>query len=730
MSEIHSPLSTFYYTGQISGDGLYDIGRRGLHPALITASGDPATLRHDYPLVLFKDAGPGPYMASLSDIVTDMLRDIAPPGLEGEARRKHVLALEAEVRTLARDGHKGSLFEIWQLAEDNLRARASGNGAGAALDDSLRAARQGLPRDGDVVDFDDDAASLILTHAWHVDQQEKARRFFQRLDELMLRLSNILKGDAMKSAPAFHAGALQQAVGSSFEQAFDFDSMSDILGAAFVAGPLPEKRWRRIRSVLATLKAQKFFAPPAANATRGRRKAVHTYAFDHCEAALQAFRKRLPKMVDLVKAMTIAQMEIEGRYREASHDKFFRGFDERYLEADDLALFPSYLIDLRDGVHGKAENADLIEALSSGLPFKVLAQNDDIVGQPGAASGRLALGVRGSQLGSMALGMDDVFVLQASGADLYRLREPVGGGMGHGGPALFSIFSGRAGGASRSSKNAPQTPLYLRAAAATESRAFPVFLYDPGAGPDWRSRFSVQDNPQPGTDWAAHRFDYEDADLQRVSEDVAFTFIDFAALDERYGEHFAGVPRPQWRDAMVPVNDFLDLDEAAAADKVPYILMVDDDNFVHRAIVEVRLVQAARRCRDKWRNLRQLDGIGDPGPVPAPQETPSVTTQEAPEAPPPASEAVQEDQPPPPADDPYIETPRCTSCDECTKINKRLFAYDDNKQAYIADINAGTYRQMVEAAESCQVAIIHPGKPVNPDEANLDDLMARAEAFN
>ena len=57
---------------------------------------------------------------------------------------------------------------------------------------------------------------------------------------------------------------------------------------------------------------------------------------------------------------------------------------------------------------------------------------------------------------------------------------------------------------------------------------------------------------------------------------------------------------------------------------------------------------------------------------------------------------------------------RCTTCNECTQINDKMFAYDENKQAYIADPNAGTYAQLVEAAESCQVSIIHPGKPRNP----------------
>jgi ferredoxin len=81
------------------------------------------------------------------------------------------------------------------------------------------------------------------------------------------------------------------------------------------------------------------------------------------------------------------------------------------------------------------------------------------------------------------------------------------------------------------------------------------------------------------------------------------------------------------------------------------------------------------------------------------------------------------------SDEAYIETPRCASCNECIQINDKMFAYDGNKQAYIKDINAGTYAQLVEAAENCQVAIIHPGKPRNLNEAGLEELIKRAEAF-
>jgi pyruvate-ferredoxin/flavodoxin oxidoreductase len=69
-------------------------------------------------------------------------------------------------------------------------------------------------------------------------------------------------------------------------------------------------------------------------------------------------------------------------------------------------------------------------------------------------------------------------------------------------------------------------------------------------------------------------------------------------------------------------------------------------------------------------------------------------------------------------------------CNECTNLNPRLFGYDENKQAYIKDIHAGTYAQLVQGAERCPAGIIHPGDPVNPKEKDLQKWIARAEPFN
>ena len=79
--------------------------------------------------------------------------------------------------------------------------------------------------------------------------------------------------------------------------------------------------------------------------------------------------------------------------------------------------------------------------------------------------------------------------------------------------------------------------------------------------------------------------------------------------------------------------------------------------------------------------------------------------------------------------EPWIDSARCTSCDECTGINRKLFAYNEKKQAYIKDPKAGSFKDLVTAAERCPVAIIHPGTPLNPKEKGLDKLLARAARF-
>ncbi|MEE8487736.1 MAG: ferredoxin, partial [Gemmatimonadota bacterium] len=118
------------------------------------------------------------------------------------------------------------------------------------------------------------------------------------------------------------------------------------------------------------------------------------------------------------------------------------------------------------------------------------------------------------------------------------------------------------------------------------------------------------------------------------------------------------------------------------------------------------------------------DGRGPAAPAAVVEQAAVVATPAA------TAEPEAEDNEDDLAMPPYIETALCTTCDDCLNINKKLFAYDDNKQAYIKDASAGTFAQLVKAAEKCPAAIIHPGTPINPKEKDLEKWIERARPFN
>jgi pyruvate-ferredoxin/flavodoxin oxidoreductase len=79
---------------------------------------------------------------------------------------------------------------------------------------------------------------------------------------------------------------------------------------------------------------------------------------------------------------------------------------------------------------------------------------------------------------------------------------------------------------------------------------------------------------------------------------------------------------------------------------------------------------------------------------------------------------------------PWLDTQECTACDECTNLNPAIFAYNDDKKAYIKDPLAGPYKDLVKAAEKCTAQVIHPGLPADPTEPDIDKWIARGAKYN
>jgi len=699
----------FHLTGKREGAGVESVEGRGLRPALFARFGDLTKLRYDYPLVLAEPGADGEWLRTLSGVVDSALQKIAPAGIGGERLRRSVLRAERQIRSELQEGEGGTLLELWDEAAALLAARG-----GAEVEADLARARSALAADGQLVDCDSSTPARVVAHAWHRVQEAKAQRMRREIDALVVRLSDLVKADHMRSEGGRHAEALKAGFGGAHRALFDFRKMAELLAKPSGASALSPERRARIDAALAVLRSQRFFA----------HKDRHEFEFDEARDAIAAYKRRLPEMAGLVKAMTIADLEVHGRYAEAKHDALFEGFGPEALGPQDLARFPDYLVCRtadrgRKGGGGAAARALLLKVLSSGAPIKIVLESGTLLEDTLSGEGGFSLG---AQLASSAMGLGEAYVMQAAASHLYRVRDRLLAAMRYPGPALVCVYSG----ARSAAAEAGGLPSYLLAAAAMESRVFPAFCYDPGAGADWAARFTLEGNPQPDVDWPVHEFAWADENLQRHTEKLPFTLADFAACDARFARHFARVPREQWSAAMVGVSEWLARPGNGVPETVPCVHAIDPDSRLQKLIVDEKLVHAARLCAQAWRRLQELDRLKR-------KEVPA-TKADIKEEIKPESKAKVEAKPEPVQEkreigDPYIETERCSSCNECTNLNNRMFAYNDNKQAYIKDPDAGSFRELVEAAESCQVAVIHPGKPRNPKEAGLDDLVKRAEPF-
>jgi hypothetical protein len=735
MSHGASPLAAFHRAGDRSRLPATADAELQLRPALFAACQDPDRLRADFPLVLTPTPGADPWIISLADAVDGLLRETTRPGPADEEARRKVLAVEAAIRRHLREDQQGALAQLWADAWRALRAGDNpppGEAPGAP------------PVAGELIGCDRQTAGRVVRRAWLESEGGKGRRLHARTEFLAQKLSDILLADHAHSTAARGPEQLARAVGGGDRTAFDFRAMARLLQTAPAADPLPERRRQRIQAAIATLRSQRFVTADGLP----RSDDLLRFEFDDCAAALAALRARLPEMRALVAAIGIAELEIDNHYDEARHDRLFEQFTEDRLGPGDFELFPSYLVCIED--LDAARRATALDLLDSGLPFKIVAQYTDILNDLSPAGGQLSFGKRGQHLARMALGLDQVFVLQAPNAYLYRMRESILAAMSASQPALISVYAG---------------PDYLASAAACEARAFPCFVHDPAAGAGQAERMSVQCNPQRAEDWPRHRLDYETAGHDRQAADTAFTVVDFVAADPRFAGCFAsidasfiaGADAADAENRLVPVDEYLRLSARERARALPFVLLIDQGNTLRRAVVDEKLIEAAQRCLGAWRSLQELGGIGNshallalrqaqqawdaekagiqaqaqarpaqqaPGPAPQSAHAPALATPAAVE--PAATETAEAA---PVSDDPWIETARCTTCNECTQLNDRMFAYNENKQAYVRDPDAGTYRELVQAAETCQVAIIHPGKPRNPNEPGLEELLKRAEPF-
>lgn len=788
--DILRQLYEFYLFGRRPDDAGPPVTEIAAIPALLYQYRDLSRIRHDFPFCL-RGGDPAAAVCTLTRLIDELVEGVTGEGDDGDRLKQHIYRIEPEIRALAGDGRPSGLLGLWDRAARALLSKSPlGQDKKELLRDNLARTRQSLS-DAEMIACDADAPQRLLSglavRHWH----ERCAGVRTELDSLVQQLADMLSIDFNNSPAGRDAEHLREATAT--DEAIDFSTLSSILSTSHLEHPLPEQRSKRIRSALETLLKVKpiiDYDPSAAQDDSGLPVAINVQ-FDDCKAALKEYETRMQLMTDFFRAMAVGKLELENKYREEAHDAYFEHFNANYLSERELALCPPVLLCINCS-ELKPQDAELLLGyLNSDLPIKVLLQVSDIYRHTESALKTEIEVSWPARLASLAMATTRAYVMQSPLSRLPVLQQGFLDGLAYNGPALFSVYVGNdrnraslpryfdAGSALESrvfpvftfnpgngatllerldirsnnqlEKDWPTDQFRYRAADDSETSL--ELKFTPAGFLLNDKRFTDQYWCMPQNYRHENMLSLQEflsKDGQEIADKVPFIrtvdaegcvqrvimtrhvvkLVRECAAFWRNLQELGGVNNSFTQQQVEQEKARLELEKQQEVEAIEQKFSLQLETDIGRLTEEI-----VGRIAGQLLQTGAMPITGTAQPLPqaaaaAAAEAPAPAETDTAEAAPAPVEAEEDEEETSALDDPYIDTPLCTSCDDCTKINNQIFAYDGNKQAYIKDPAGGPYKDLVKAAEKCPVKIIHPGKPKNPDEPGLDDLIKRAAPFN
>jgi pyruvate-ferredoxin/flavodoxin oxidoreductase len=486
---------------------------------------------------------------------------------------------------------------------------------------------------------------------------------------------------------------------------------------------------------------------------------------DSASLAMGVFEGHMAKMAEGFKAIRSAELELAGQYREAEHEEFFTYFTWEQFTDEEFLLCPPVVAVGGDGAMYDIGFQNLSRAMMSGKPIKILVVDTQVYSNTGgqactsgfigqisdmAQFGKVNKGkqeVR-KEIGLIAMAHRTTYVLQSSIAHSNHMIEGFIQGLMAQRPALFNLYT-----SCQPEHGIGDDMGHHQAKLAVESRAYPLFRYNPDLGKTPQECFDLEGNPAMFEDWPSYSLSYLEGSREKAM-DLPMTFADFAMTEARFRKHFRMAPPDTWHEDMLPLTDFMQLGADEREGKFPFIWTLDKRQHLSRLLVDETMVKSCEERRDFWVMLKAIAGVkpkapdtagdieektrrdvvrriasglmrlaeGD-GALPADlleSTGDEVIASSATAAPAAAADYMA----------PWLDTQECTACDECTNLNPAIFAYNEAKKAFIKDPLAGPYKDLVKAAEKCTAQVIHPGMPADRSDADIDKWIARGAKYN
>lgn len=765
----------------------------GWLPAPLFPFRSPRAVRQQYPLIVFLE-GSTPRCLAIDDLLEQATASFAPGQDDARVLKDNLVRLELEIRAAvdALDAPHIPAAEVLARAAHHLILKLSLKGeSGRALRGDLDRLLATAPQDALLLPMSCHAGVLLYLHAAVGAAQARRSSLRESANKLRGKIRDLLALERSKGAgggsglgaPALHIDteALSRVLGTvrSRSEATGgrtqrLEKIVQILDRHLAASSEP------CVHIVSRSDAPSGVAAAGLNwrATPGGPCAVAAELFDGVAA----------EHADLFAAIRAARLELADAYEPAIHDAMAAALDWRGFSREELLLLPPVLaVESPEELAGGAM-LHLSRLLLSGRPVDVLVEVA-AASDPGAGGADL-LGRYRLELAYLGIGHREAMVNQSAAARPEHLLDGYVRGLASPCAALHVVMSplnlqGEPpplgawlhGGAAVEGRGHPLFH-YDPTAGETWARRLD-FSLNPAPTEDWpafeldcdladggetllRGRFTFADfcllEPAYRGEFRVIPDGFENAalieaadylallpedsldkvpfvwatDAEGIVRRVCFTRRLAFACRDRLGywhtlQELSGVRNEHVAEAVRRERERLETSFAEERARLQAERAEEIDEVRRAAAAEALRRLAGALVSSDLASLAPAPGRA-PAARPPAQESPA--TAEASASPAEAPPAQTEEEEETGFDEPWVETALCTSCNDCTNINPRVFVYNANKQVVIGDPKAGTYAEIVAAAEKCPARCIHPGKPLNASEPGLDELVERAKPFN
>jgi ferredoxin len=729
----------------------------------------------------------------LSQWMKDATADFAPDKGQARILKDHLQWIEYHTRKMLR-GREGpveavaTLMEAAHALQKHLHLKQPDHDQ---LERDLARLIARVPEHSQLLGYGRYCSLHLLIHAIRSQVIPRRARFQQRINECIRGLKGLLDIEWSKSDESIEPRMIRDSVGPGGDR-FDPAALSAVIDHSRGTQTMSEERRGRIEQAIEIMASWEpdpvlvrfvhtgTLTDPWLQEAAFCREVTNS---DPCAYAMDMFDREAEKLTQIFGAVRIASLEIANRYDPTVHNPWFTSFSWEAFSQDELRLVPTIIaLGAADQVAGEGMRS-FSRLLSSGRPVQILIRVQPH-NNPGRVGGEGPFQSFRTELGYLGISHRQAMVEQSSAARHRHMLDCFLAALEATRTSLHVINTGQ-------SEPGRLLPLnaWLVAGAAIESRAHPFFRIDPEAGDSSSTRMDFSGNPQWDRDWPVHPFRYHDENSGDTELQLAFTFADYCLLIERLRDHYRLIPPGCDSVSLIPMQEYLAMGAEQAYQHVPYVLAVDGNAILHRVVVSRELALASLDRLNYWRTLQEMAGVRNlyvdmaiaqtreqeqtkaaaalqqlqqehaeelervrneaageamqrltdvllgmdvSATVPAAftatdagAEAPSGQVPEAAEP-----EEADEQADTLSFDEPWIDTPLCTSCNDCLKVNAVVFLYNEEKQAYLGDLSKVSYVELVTAAELCPARCIHPGLPLNPNEPGLDELIERAAPFN